>query len=65
MHVDEGGPGAFVVGVRVSRAGAGIPLHDDRVAALDELVGGGRQQGDAVFLLFDFPGKSDDHGALV
>jgi hypothetical protein len=35
------------------------------VAALDQLVGGRGEQGDAVFLFFDFFGDADQHGGTV
>jgi hypothetical protein len=65
VRIDEGGAGLLVVGVGVTRAGAGVPFDNDRVAPLDELVGGGGEQGDAMLLLFDFPGKSDDQDPAV
>lgn len=58
---DQLGAGLFVLLVGIAGADAGVFLHDHLVPALDELIGGGRQQGNACFLRFDLLGNTNDH----
>lgn len=41
---------------------AGVVFDEDGVALIDEGLGAGGGEGDAVFELFDFFGDADDHG---
>jgi len=47
--------------VRIARTNTGILFHQNLMAPLDELVGGGGQQGNAGFLGFDLTRDTDDH----
>ncbi len=53
--------GLLVIGIGIARAGARAALDEHLVAALDELIGGGRQQRHAVFVVFDFLWDANDH----
>jgi endonuclease/exonuclease/phosphatase (EEP) superfamily protein YafD len=58
--VHDAATGLFVFGGEESGTGPRIPLHQHGVAVFDQLPGGGRRQGHAVLLGFDFAGDSDD-----
>ena len=57
--------GSGVLFVWKAGARAGICLDEDFVPAPDELVGGAREECDAIFLRFDFLGDADVHARSV
>jgi hypothetical protein len=59
VHERSAGEGVFAVGE--AGAFASAALDEDLMAAFGELPGGGRREGDTVFLIFDFFGDADDH----
>ena len=61
--VHEFRAGLLVVAVRVAGGDACAALDNHLVAALDKLIGGGREQRDTILLVFDFLGNAYDHGA--
>jgi hypothetical protein len=54
-----------VTSLTIAGARPGGAFDDDLMAALDQLVNGGRQQCDAMFLQLNFPGNADNHGAML
>ena len=61
----QGGAGLFVIRVGKAGADAGAGFDQDRVSAFGEQVNGGREQSDAVFLVFNLFGNPNDHGVTA
>ena len=57
--------GAFVIGIRIARAGAGGALDHDLMAALGQLVNSRWQQRHAMFLKLNFLWNANNHGSSV
>ena len=58
--IHDAAAGLFILGGEESGADPGIALHENSVAVFDKLPGGGRGEGHAVFLRFDFGGDAND-----
>ena len=62
-RIDEFGPGSGVFLVRRSGADAGAFFHDCAVAVMDEFYDRSGRHADAEFVVLDFLGNANEHGA--
>ena len=58
---DHCGASSSVVSIRGANAAAGIFLHPDLVAVANRLAHGNWRHADAVFMVFNFLGYTDEH----
>ncbi len=58
--INDAAAGLFIFAGKESGSDPCIAFHENSVAVFDELPGGGRREGHAVFLGFDFTGDADD-----
>ena len=62
---DEPGARCEVLLVGATDGGAGVALHQHLVPVRDKFTHAGGRQTDAVFMVLDFFGYADQHGALL